>query len=1458
MKKFTKVWQLMMVLLLSSSVLLTQAQKNVSAERAPVNSQVNKEEFKSLQETGFTKDQLLFLEKQGINAELLKEAEYLLKAEEILGMKDKNFVGLEKTNQPASVKQVNNSSGKSILDFPWIEGFETVTIPALPPDWLKENGDWLTTNNANSTYDADAHSGTQFLRESWFATNEYVWTPGFALDAGTPYDLSFWWAGDDYSGWTGDVFYNTSQNSAGATQLGNSFVVASTTTTKIYAQVLYTFLPTTTGTYYFAIRVNCPSSAPWYLSFDDFRLEPSPSCPMPNTLGATNITTTTADLTWISFSGLSDIEIGLEGFTPTGIPTYAGVVSPYNVAGLSASTFYSFYVRDDCGGGEYSEWNGPFTFATSCDVFIAPYTQGFTTWPPLCWDMTGGTYSWAQYSSGVVCAMANFWSQASGNTDVMTTNTIDVSGLTSPVLVFDWSHYYNTTYPDDSIEVMVSDDNGASWTVVWSKAGAEFESNDGAGNTTPGTFVSSDFISLSSFEDQIKVRFFGYSGYGPNCYIDNVIINEAPTCPQPIDLGAINISTVSADLTWTSFSGLSDIEFGLEGFTPTGIPTYTGVVSPYNVTGLSASTSYSFYVRDDCGGGDYSWWVGPYTFATPCDVFPAPFLEQFTSWPPLCWDLTGGTYSWAQYIGSGVECAYANFWGQASGNTDIMTTPLIDISAGNFGLEFYWSHLYSSTYPLDALEVLVSDDYGTNWTQVWYKEGTDFNSNDGAGNTTPGTFVSSDIISLSSFESPIMVRFYGYSGYGPDVFIDNVNVFEVAYGDLAGTVTKLSNGTPVEGANISLGSLSTTTGSDGTYSITGILVGNYLVTCNALGYNIETANVTILENQLTTQDFSLTAPQMIVNPLSIEVEVEPNGQTDEFVNINNPGNGPLDWSAQIQVLNDKETLTDLVKGSQAYAFQIYPDPTAVVSFDTDDPGSFNTIAPTALDPFAGDFGTEDNTTLYIITYTNPTLYAIDITTGAETMIAPATGVTSGQNVSGMACDKTTGVMYASSTDISASDIYTVNLETGELTLIGTTGIPGIIEIAIDGTGTMYAWDIVNDEAFTVDKSTGASTLLGPLGYNLNYAQGGNWDPVSDVIYLAAYSASGQLMTMDKATGALTVIGDFPSGAEVDALAFPGGFSTWLSIDPHNGTIEAGNNTQMTVHFDATDMLPGVYQAEIHFSSNPNVGSPVINVTMTVAGLIPAINLSANFTCTDVELTWEMPTGGNPDSWNVYRDGVLLGNSTVMEYTDAMVMPNVLLSYYVKAVYAGEESMPSSTETITVPIPGSLQPIGLSASANTPTYGYVTLDWNEPNACLEPQGYHVYRDNVQITTTPVTDLTFIDGPLGAGLYEYKLKAVYYFGQSGFSTAAYALIPVGIEETDDDLFRIFPNPASQMVTIESAMEITGIKVFNNSGQVVLDEIVNVMNYQIDVSKFDKGIYYIRLETGDTKILRKITIN
>ncbi len=117
------------------------------------------------------------------------------------------------------------------------------------------------------------------------------------------------------------------------------------------------------------------------------------------------------------------------------------------------------------------------------------------------------------------------------------------------------------------------------------------------------------------------------SGVDPNTYQQAIPFKidgtaTAITCPIPSNQGVTNITLTSASLTWTSNSGLSDIEFGLAGFPPTGFPTYASVTGPYPVSPLLPATPYSFYVRDNCGANGYSDWLGPYTFSTFCAPCP--------------------------------------------------------------------------------------------------------------------------------------------------------------------------------------------------------------------------------------------------------------------------------------------------------------------------------------------------------------------------------------------------------------------------------------------------------------------------------------------------------------------------------------------------------------------------------------------------------------------------------------------------------------------------------------------------------------------------------------------------------------------------------------------------------------------------------------------------------------------
>ena len=120
-----------------------------------------------------------------------------------------------------------------------------------------------------------------------------------------------------------------------------------------------------------------------------------------------------------------------------------------------------------------------------------------STWPPTA-EPSGGTQTCIPYNNSAL--EASFWSWPNGNNATMTSPIFDVSSLISPELIFDWSHTYNTSYPNDALEVLVSDDGGTTWNQIWYKAGADLESNDGATTGSAGTFISSGRINLSNLE----------------------------------------------------------------------------------------------------------------------------------------------------------------------------------------------------------------------------------------------------------------------------------------------------------------------------------------------------------------------------------------------------------------------------------------------------------------------------------------------------------------------------------------------------------------------------------------------------------------------------------------------------------------------------------------------------------------------------------------------------------------------------------------------------------------------------------------------------------------------------------------------------------------------------------------------------------------------------------------------
>ena len=124
------------------------------------------------------------------------------------------------------------------------------------------------------------------------------------------------------------------------------------------------------------------------------------ACPVPTVLTVTEITTTSAKLSWTENGTATAWQICLNGDETNLIPANS---NPFVLdEGLTASTSYTVKVRANCGGidGE-SDWSNTVNFATECEAITitaaTPYTQDFetpvvtTTYSqigemPVCWE----------------------------------------------------------------------------------------------------------------------------------------------------------------------------------------------------------------------------------------------------------------------------------------------------------------------------------------------------------------------------------------------------------------------------------------------------------------------------------------------------------------------------------------------------------------------------------------------------------------------------------------------------------------------------------------------------------------------------------------------------------------------------------------------------------------------------------------------------------------------------------------------------------------------------------------------------------------------------------------------------------------------------------------------------------------------------------------------------------------
>ncbi|MBO4873716.1 MAG: fibronectin type III domain-containing protein [Bacteroidales bacterium] len=334
----------------------------------------------------------------------------------------------------------------------------------------------------------------------------------------------------------------------------------------------------------------------------------------------------------------------------------------YTLTGLNSGTDYFVEIQSNCD----SDWTAAWRTLEFSTKYGIPFVEDFATSIPdwskrqglLSSVMDGGYFTstsssgWGLSSSNGVFdkhAIVNLWGN-SRKEWLITPNIVmdDCVQLSFDLALTQFSgtlQPVNTTQQmDDKFAVLISTDNGATWTILrqYDNAGSEYVYNNIA---TAGETVIIGLTDYSS--DYVKIAFYGEStvaGGDVNVHIDNVRLDYI----KPLNLTASNITATAADVTWTGRQDVEwELKYGISGFDveSEGTSVENIAQTSYSITGLLANTSYDVYVKAVCrGGGDDEWVM--VSFVSGCGIQAIPYTENLDGITlynssriiPRCWE----------------------------------------------------------------------------------------------------------------------------------------------------------------------------------------------------------------------------------------------------------------------------------------------------------------------------------------------------------------------------------------------------------------------------------------------------------------------------------------------------------------------------------------------------------------------------------------------------------------------------------------------------------------------------------------------------------------------------------------------------------------------------------------------------------------------------------------------------
>ncbi len=142
--------------------------------------------------------------------------------------------------------------------------------------------------------------------------------------------------------------------------------------------------------------------------------------------------------------------------------------------------------------------------------------------------VSGLTTDLGAYAASLSSYLVNFYNINTGNTVQIMFHKLNFASNTASGVKFDYA-YAQYSNEDDRLQVLASEDCGATWTTLWDKAGADLATSPAvsSGNFFPeANHWATANVDMSAFngKSEVILSFKAISAYGNNLYIDNINI----------------------------------------------------------------------------------------------------------------------------------------------------------------------------------------------------------------------------------------------------------------------------------------------------------------------------------------------------------------------------------------------------------------------------------------------------------------------------------------------------------------------------------------------------------------------------------------------------------------------------------------------------------------------------------------------------------------------------------------------------------------------------------------------------------------------------------------------------------------------------------------------------------------------------------------------------------------------